>query len=148
MSEIKQILLTSSLTIVGGVIILAAGQLISEFLIKPYIRYKKIIGEIDEELIFYSNVYTNPGSVKIAPTMLAPIYKTASYRMRRLASKFGAVYRSLGLKKLLIKWNMVISDADKDKIEGNLIFLSNSLRDDFVKENLEKSSEIREILKI
>lgn len=148
MTELEQIFLTSGLTIIGGVIIFVAGQLINELWIKPYIKYKKIIGEIDEELIFSSDIYTNPGHIKDNKLKLK-LYRIASRRLRRLASKFAACYRSLGLIKCLIKMKKVVNEENKDIIEGDLIFLSNSLfYENSLDHNLDKSEEIRTILKI
>ncbi len=56
----SKVLLTSSLTIIGGVIIYVLGQIIEKFFIKPIFDQKQIIGEIFDSLIFYANIYANP----------------------------------------------------------------------------------------
>lgn len=146
MTEFEQIFITSGLTIIGGIIIFVIGQLINEFLIKPFLEYKKTIGIIDEELVFYSNVYTNSGDFG---GNKYPIFFKASERMRRIASKFGAVYRKMVWRKFFLSLRLIVSEDDKNIIEQNLIFISNSLwQEDFIKANLEVSKEIREILKI
>lgn len=44
------------MTIIGGVTIYVAGQIISKFLIEPYHEYRKTTGEIVSALVFYANV--------------------------------------------------------------------------------------------
>ena len=55
MSELFNILLTSSFTVIGGIIILVSGQIIVKFLIEPLQEHAKLRGEIVEAIIFYSN---------------------------------------------------------------------------------------------
>lgn len=62
--EIYRIFLTSSLTILGGVLVYVLGQLISKFYIDPVDKLRETMGELRDILIFYSNVYTNPGTAK------------------------------------------------------------------------------------
>jgi len=61
MFQLTQIILTSSLTVLGGVLIYIIGQIISLFFIEPIHEQKKIIGEVDDALGFYANIYCNPG---------------------------------------------------------------------------------------
>lgn len=139
MTELERIFLTSALTIFGGVIVFVSGQIINEFIIKPLLNYKKVIAEIDEELIFYSNIYSNAGQFCIEHK---EICSPASDRLRRLACSFSSAYKQLSAYNKL-------SVTDKDKVMGDLIFLSNSLwRQDNIDHNLNKSEEIRKILKI
>jgi hypothetical protein len=56
MPEIYKILLTSSLTVIGGIFILAVGQIIVKFIIEPLQEQSKLIGGIANSLIFYANV--------------------------------------------------------------------------------------------
>lgn len=44
MDDLTKILLTSSLTVLGGVLVFVTGQLIVKFLIEPIHELKKIIG--------------------------------------------------------------------------------------------------------
>ena len=56
MSEIYQIVLTSSLTVLGGILIFVIGQLAVKFLIEPFQNYRKLVGEIADSLIYYGNI--------------------------------------------------------------------------------------------
>ena len=64
MSEEYKILLTSALTILGGIIIFAAGQALVKFIIEPLHDQSNLIGEIADSLVFYAN----------AGTTIAPYY--------------------------------------------------------------------------
>ncbi|MFN6188908.1 MAG: hypothetical protein ACK460_22975, partial [Microcystis sp.] len=64
MSELFKIILTSSLTVIGGIIVLVVGQIITKFFIEPIHEQAKAIGEIAYSLTMYSNVYGNPGILK------------------------------------------------------------------------------------
>jgi hypothetical protein len=56
MSEIYKIILTSSLTVFGGVLTFVAGQVVIKFLIEPIHNYMKLVSEIADTLILYANV--------------------------------------------------------------------------------------------
>lgn len=56
MSDIYKIVLTSSLTVLGGVITFVIGQLVIKFLIEPIHNYMKLVSEIADTLILYGNV--------------------------------------------------------------------------------------------
>jgi hypothetical protein len=62
MSELDKILLTSGLTIAGGFLVYVFGQIATRFLIDPYHEYRKTVGEIADTLVYYANIYMNPGS--------------------------------------------------------------------------------------
>lgn len=62
LSDLTKIFLTSGLTITGGIIIYVAGQIIARFFIDPYHEYQKTVGEIADALVYYAEVYSNPGS--------------------------------------------------------------------------------------
>jgi hypothetical protein len=56
MSELLKIVLTSSLTVLGGIIVFVTGQIVVKFLIEPFHNYKKLVGEIADSLVYYANV--------------------------------------------------------------------------------------------
>lgn len=57
-------LLTASITIFGAFVVFVLGQMTLKFLIEPIHKQSEIIGEIAYSLIFYANLYGNPGSGK------------------------------------------------------------------------------------
>ncbi len=56
MSELYKIILTSSITIFGGILTYAAGQVLIKFLIEPFQNYIKLVSEIADTLVLYGNV--------------------------------------------------------------------------------------------
>ena len=62
MTELEKILWTSASTILGGVIVFVAGQLLSRFLIEPIQELKKAIGEVQFNLAFYAPIIQTPDS--------------------------------------------------------------------------------------
>ncbi len=54
--------LTASITILGGFIVFVLGQIVVKFFIEPIHEQSKTIGEIAYSLIFYANLYSNPGN--------------------------------------------------------------------------------------
>ena len=78
MSDLDKILLTSTFTILGGVIVFVIGQLLSKFLIEPIHELKKAIGEVRFNLAYY------------APIIHTPI----SRNMERSDAAYGAIMRN------------------------------------------------------
>src|SRR3972149_11809067 len=64
MSDLDKILVTSMLTILGGVVVFVVGQLLSKFVIEPVHELRKAIGEVRYNLLFF------------APDILTPIGRT------------------------------------------------------------------------
>jgi len=61
MSEPFKIVLTSSLTVLGGILVFVVGRIIEKFVIEPIHEQSRLIGEIADSLIFYADLYSNPG---------------------------------------------------------------------------------------
>ncbi|MBI1921868.1 MAG: hypothetical protein HYS23_12400 [Geobacter sp.] len=60
MRELAKIVMTSAATILGGVIVLIAGQLLSKFFIEPLQEFKKLLGEIRYSLVFFAREIHTP----------------------------------------------------------------------------------------
>jgi hypothetical protein len=78
------ILLTSVITIIGGVSIFVIGQIFLKFFIDPVHELRAQIGRITDSLIYYADVYFNPGLNTEEQA------KTASRDLRRVASELMA----------------------------------------------------------
>ena len=61
MADIQSILLTSTLTVLSGVVLLVLGQGTIRFLLEPIQDLKQSILEAGTDLDSYANVYTSPG---------------------------------------------------------------------------------------
>jgi hypothetical protein len=64
MSDIWKIVLTAAFTVVGGVIIYVLGHLLEVIFIEPIQRFRSLTGEIADSLVYYSNIYSNAGTVE------------------------------------------------------------------------------------
>lgn len=64
MTDLHKILLTSGLTILGGVLIFVVGQLLSRLVIEPVQELRKVIGEVRFNFAFF------------APTIRTPVSRT------------------------------------------------------------------------
>ena len=81
---------------------------------------------------------------------LISFYKHASKQLRRVASKFSSVYKTVRFKKIF----KIVNEEEKDIIVGNLISISNSLfylggvDGNAMTDNNIKAGEVRTILKV
>ncbi|MGR8998959.1 MAG: hypothetical protein ACU88J_07930 [Gammaproteobacteria bacterium] len=62
MTELDKILITSSLTIGGGVIVYVLGQVISKFIIEPTHEMYKVIGSVRYNLAYHAATINTPTS--------------------------------------------------------------------------------------
>jgi len=139
---LNDILLTTFLTVFSGVTVYAISQVIIKFFIEPIHKQKELIGEIADALIFYANVYSNPGTCSKQKN------DEASDRLRQLASY-------LISKTHIIKWYKLFSwlkiVPKKEKIleaHKELIGLSNSVYSGRPLENHERRKKIEKYLNI
>jgi hypothetical protein len=131
----------SGVTILGGVLVFVAGQLINELIIKPVICLKQRIGGIASSLIYYADIYANPN-----PESRREQRMIASNELRKQASELLGISYAIGIKTL--KSFRLPSKQNIKKASEGLIFLSNSLfRGDGVK-NDDKRREIENLLRI
>ncbi len=120
MSELHQIILTSSFTILGGIIIFITGQVVVRFLIEPIQEQYKVIGRIASSLLFYANVYANPGFVA------KEFSDETTESLRRHASDLISSTRMIPLYRL---WEVLGVSPKSEEIKQafkDLIFLANS----------------------
>ena len=60
MDDATKIVVTASLTVSGGVIVLVLGQLLGKFVIDPLHEVKKVLGEIRFALLFHAQAIMTP----------------------------------------------------------------------------------------
>jgi hypothetical protein len=142
MSELEKIILTSSLTVVGGIIIFVLGQLIVKFFIEPIHEQATLIGEISYALTFYANIYSNPGLGKPDD-----MYE-ASQTLRQLASRLRATTRAIrwyGLWQLL---GIALKQKALMDVSTDLIGLSNGIYQGDPRVNNDRRERIKSALGI
>jgi len=117
MSEIFKIVLTA----VTGVLVFVVGQLVAKFFIDPIYEQAKAIGGVAYSLIFYANVYANPGQ---APTEVAD---KASEILRQHASELMAKTHAVPWYSLWEFIQIIPQQGHVKQASNELIGLSNSL---------------------
>jgi hypothetical protein len=142
MSDLERILLTSGLTVIGGVIVLVIGQIIIRFIVDPIILLRISIGEIAHVLDYHENIYENPGIAR------NDLQDRASDALREKACLLESRSRAVPLYGLFERLGAVPARKEIAGASGGLIRLSNSVhRGNFI-ENHDKSDEIRSLLKL
>lgn len=146
MSDMLKIFLTSSLTIFGGVLVFTTGQIISKFLIEPIHEQSKCIGEIADALIFYADIYGNPGCQMLGES--EGKREETSKSLRQYASLLISKTHMIKLYSLLSMLSIVprqknILDASKE-----LIRLSNSVYSSTCEFNMVSRNKIMKALNI
>jgi len=121
MSELWRIVLTASITIVGGTVVYVLGHFLVTLFVEPIHRLRSLIGEIADSLVFYANVYSNPGSGQ------GEIMDEASEVLRRQAAQLRARAHSVPLYSLWSLMKLVRKRTDIEEASRELIGLSNSI---------------------
>ncbi|MGB4115808.1 MAG: hypothetical protein WBK51_04580 [Polaromonas sp.] len=122
MDDFTKILLTSSLTAIGAVVVFVASQILGKLVIEPIQDLKKTLGEIRYSLVFHAQAIMTPVGDREGEDK-------ASEALRKLAcdllSKVGAV-------PFYDRWAAISSDFLPARVSANeaskcLIGLSNSV---------------------
>ena len=51
--EVFKIVLTASFTLIGGVVLLAATQILTRFVVDPLVNFRRLLGEVGHALVFH-----------------------------------------------------------------------------------------------
>ena len=119
MDEWFRIVLTSSITIFGGVIVVVLGQIVIKFFIEPIYNQRQIIGEILENLRYSANVYSNPEVFKKEQK------EEVFGRFREQSSELSARTYAIPWYGLWQRFKFVKSKEDIGEASSNLMGLSN-----------------------
>ncbi len=102
-------------TVLTGTLVIALGKIIDSLCVQPYISYRKVIGEITYQLIFYANAYTSRMIKKEA-------HQETADKLRTSAARLQTYYNSIEWMGL---W-FVSSRVEIDEATTSLIGLSNN----------------------
>jgi len=119
--DLSRALLTASLTIIGGVIIIVVGQIIEKFYIAPYDRFRRTLGDVSFNMIYYANVYTSPGLGDKATL------DEASNKLRSLASQLLSDSSAVNGYWFFAATRLIPARRQVGEAAGKLIALSNSV---------------------
>jgi hypothetical protein len=88
MTDLTKILLTSSLTALGAVLVFVIGQLLAKLVIEPVQDLKKVLGEIQHALIYHAQAALTPVGDRPAEDEAAKAFRKLACDLR---SKVGAI---------------------------------------------------------
>ena len=142
MTELQKIILTSCFTIFGGVVVIVGGQIITKFFVEPIHDQFRLIGEIADSLIFYANLYMNPGSGK--PEKM----DEAAQKLRQQSSQLRARTYAIRWYELWEFVGLVLKRTDVMEASRNLMGLSQFVHQGDALENEERRWEIEKRLGI
>src|SRR3989344_9230773 len=93
MEEILINLINSTVfqTVIAGVFVFVGSQILQDYFLKPKQIYRDVVVKIDNQLKFYSNIITSPGTVEIPKEIL----KTCNETLRSLSCELEATYKRL-----------------------------------------------------
>ncbi len=134
--------MTIFFTIISGVFVFVLGQIILKLFVEPWQMQRECIAKISNNLLQYSNVYSNPGA--ISEKKVAEV----SIETRKLASEFLASCYRIPAYGLISKSWIFPSATVVKSVQRNLIGLSNSLKDGEGRHNSEMVEGIKSLLKI
>jgi hypothetical protein len=125
MSELMKIVLTSALTVFGGIVVFVIGQVATKFFVEPIHEQSKAISEIIDSMIFFANLYSNPDSRN--PPSTAKERDEASKTLRRHASQLSSKTNSIVWYRLWEFLRVVPKRSGVTEACKGLIGLSNNL---------------------
>jgi hypothetical protein len=131
---------TAFWTVLTGSLVFALGKIFESAVIQPLISYKKVIGEITDQLIFYAQAYTSKSVKK-------ELHDEASRLFRKSASRLQVYYNLVAWMNYL---ELVPARSEVDIATKSLIGLSNGIppRNEDRQDNHKRVSLIRKNLRI
>jgi hypothetical protein len=135
--------MTIALTILSGLALLVVGQIIIRSFIDPVYELRKLRGEIADALIFYANLYMNPGHEHKTPEIDAAINALWS-----LGSRLEARSHAIPFYRLFALLRAIPPRDSIERARSNLIGLSNSIYRGNLDHNERRRREIIETLNL
>ena len=118
--EISNIVLTASLTLIGGIIIFCSQNLFVTLFLKPFDEFKREKGKVKYLLLLNKQIYTNGfESATLQPELKERII-TAQFSLRKQWARLFVKYDNLILKCFVPK------EEDMAIVYEDLIYISNS----------------------
>jgi len=135
--------MTIALTILSGLALLVVGQIIIRSFIDPVYELRKLRGEVADALIFYANLYMNPGHAHKTPEIDAAVNA-----LRSLGSRLATRRYAIPFYRLFVFLRAVPPSDSIERASKNLTGLSNSIYSGNVGDNEKGRREIVEALKL
>jgi hypothetical protein len=143
--KLPDAIITASLTLGGGVVLMVATQIFTRFVAKPLVEFRRVIGEVAYTLILHSNVLFNPFAL-IWPG--SPGLPEATAECRKLASRLIALSAAVPLYGFFVDLGAVPELTKVYQAAKALIGLSNTRKDTGTKIVQEHYNTISRCLRI
>ncbi len=130
------------LTVLSGVTVFVLGQFVFKLVIEPWQRQRECIALIAHHLIYYANVYSNPGVGTDERN------HEASLETRKLAAELTASCYRIPMYETFSKLPLFPSLPVVRDARSQLIGLSNSTKDGNPDHNFSRIYRIRKLLQI
>jgi hypothetical protein len=112
--------MSSIVTSLIGIAAGGVGWIILNFLLKPILTLRSAIRSAYEDCLFYSNQYSNPGTVKPEDV------ESASNSLRRHAMRISSLeLQKIPFRSLWIRLGWIPSSPQLGELHDALVFLSN-----------------------
>jgi len=121
MHELFKIVLTASLTLAGGVILLTFTQILTRFVVDPLLDFRRLLGQVSHDLIFYAHFLHNPSVMASHPE-----FQEATRACRTLASRLRSFSAAVPLYSQLASIHLVPPLRDVYDASAELIGLYNT----------------------
>lgn len=143
MTDLDKALLTSGLTIFGGVFIFCISQFIQKFLLEPVQELNKTIGEISFRLDYYANIFpsSNQNLNEDQQKQLLIVFNSLRESSCRLQANAWAIWWYDFFE--CIRFIPLRSNIVKSK--GKLIYISNTTSETERAERMERRKQIEEV---
>lgn len=126
MSDLFQITLTATFTILGGIVLFIFGEFVKVLVVSPLQKYLEQVQLIRDRLDFYSNRVTNYFSDKPDEDEWKLIQQINA-DFRSASTQLGSKYAGITGRNLLIRLKVIPSPENIEEACRGLIFLSNNL---------------------
>lgn len=138
-------------TVITGVIVFTAGQIILKFILESLLEYKKSVGRITYELRLVENIFIKFRALNLNLYLIGqkkPDTKSVVIeRLEHLASELESNYVATPWKTIFKKLNLLPTEGNIDNAGQHLIYLCDLLSDPINKDTELKSAIIKEIRK-
>jgi len=135
---IKELLQNSVFqTVISATIIFCLSQIIQNFILEPILKYKKIIGEIDNKLKYYSN--------KMSKILPKTVTQKTSEKIRELSCDLESSYKQIPFNKFFVWIKIIPSKKAISDSSKSLIRVSNIVTDKKLNDEIKIIDEIKKI---
>ncbi|MEK6942490.1 MAG: hypothetical protein AABX00_00305 [Nanoarchaeota archaeon] len=147
--------LTASLTIIGGVVVYITGELLNQFMIKPYYKFKESLNKLQTELMFRKSILTNMFIKEVISNEFFKEVIDIQKNLRKIWAHLNIEYKYLHKKRFFLMRKNIPTIEEMETILSNMLILSNSmivifqnLLPEQKNDSLERSRKVEEILSI